>query len=88
MKDDVDRGLVFLAYQTSIENQFEFMTKLWINNADFKHGGTGVDPVIGQNPSDPNESVFAADLTAEAVSTYTQSPDTIFDRKRLRPAGD
>jgi Dyp-type peroxidase family len=54
VQDNVDRGLVFLAYQTSIENQFEFMTKLWINNADFKHGATGVDPVMGQNPGDPN----------------------------------
>jgi hypothetical protein len=28
---------------------------------------------------DPNTPVFAADVTAEVVSTYTQSPDTMFD---------
>jgi len=28
---------------------------------------------------DPNMPVFAADVTAEVVSTYTQSPDTMFD---------
>jgi Dyp-type peroxidase family len=54
VQDNVDRGLVFIAYQTSIINQFEFMTQNWINNPDFKHGGTGFDPLIDQNPNDPN----------------------------------
>jgi Dyp-type peroxidase family len=45
----VDRGLLFLAYQTSIENQFEFVTKNWVNSADFKAPGTGPDPILGQN---------------------------------------
>jgi Dyp-type peroxidase family len=45
----VDRGLLFLAYQTSIENQFEFVTKNWVNFADFKAPGTGPDPILGQN---------------------------------------
>lgn len=54
VQDNIDRGLVFLSYQTSIANQFEFMTKAWINNANFKHGGVGHDPIIGQNPGDPN----------------------------------
>lgn len=59
--DDVDRGLQFLAYQTSIENQFEFVTKVWVNNPNFKepfysspngqpkNQGGGHDPIIGQN---------------------------------------
>jgi len=49
----VDRGLLFLAYQTSIVDQFEFVTKNWVNNADFKENGTGFDPIIGQNSVDP-----------------------------------
>lgn len=44
--DDVDRGLQFLAYQTSILNQFEFVTKR------FNENGGGHDPIIGQNSED------------------------------------
>jgi Dyp-type peroxidase family len=59
--DEVDRGLQFLAYQTSIENQFEFVIKNWVNAPDFKepvnsspdgspiHQGGGYDPILGQN---------------------------------------
>jgi Dyp-type peroxidase family len=58
----VDRGLHFLAYQTSIQGQFEFVTQNWVNNPNFSeqaatgHECEGVselplghDPVIGQN---------------------------------------
>jgi Dyp-type peroxidase family len=58
--DDIDRGLQFLSYQTSIVNQFEFVTNCWVNNADFKEPSGddtvnanlrgGHDPIIGQNP--------------------------------------
>ena len=59
--DDVDRGLQFLAYQTSIENQFEFVVKNWVNPPNFKepfnkapdgtpiNQGGGHDPILGQN---------------------------------------
>ena len=33
--DKTDRGLHFLAYQTSIVNQFEFITRNWVNNPNF-----------------------------------------------------
>ena len=52
--DDVDRGLQFLAYQTSILNQFEFVTKRFNAkdyNETFENGG-GHDPIIGQNSED------------------------------------
>jgi Dyp-type peroxidase family len=60
--DRVSRGLHFLAYQTSIEDQFEFIIKNWVNNPDFKEPSAsdpthpsaenvrgGHDPIIGQN---------------------------------------
>jgi Dyp-type peroxidase family len=64
--DTVDRGLHFLAYMTSIEDQFEFIIKNWVNNPDFKENkgpaagpvanphdqGGGHDPIIGQNNVD------------------------------------
>jgi Dyp-type peroxidase family len=47
-KTSHSRGLMFVCYQTSIEDQFEFMTKFWINNPDFAKPGTGEDPILGQ----------------------------------------
>jgi deferrochelatase/peroxidase EfeB len=59
--DSVDRGLQFLCFQTSIENQFEFVIKQWVNNLNFKEKmeanpgptpatqGGGLDPILGQN---------------------------------------
>jgi Dyp-type peroxidase family len=46
--DDGNRGLLFLAYQTSIVNQFEFVTRNWVNNPNFKDPGSGHDPILGQ----------------------------------------
>ena len=47
--DNVDRGLLFIAYQTSIERQFEFATRNWVNDPNFSQPGAGFDLVIGQN---------------------------------------
>ncbi len=45
-------GLLFMAYQSSIENQFEFTQQSWANNANFHFNSpsqpVGIDPVIGQ----------------------------------------
>ena len=46
--DDVDRGLLFMAYMTSISNQFEFVMDHMFNNPDFKSPRTGVDPIVGE----------------------------------------
>ena len=32
--DDADRGLIFVAYQSSIERQFEFIQSRWLNDGD------------------------------------------------------
>jgi Dyp-type peroxidase family len=51
--DNVDRGLLFMSYQASIENQFEFVTKTWVNQDNSPHDSdphTGQDPLIGQSP--------------------------------------
>jgi Dyp-type peroxidase family len=46
IKDSVDRGLQFLAYMTSIRDQFEFVNNCWVNNADFKEprGAAATNP--------------------------------------------
>jgi deferrochelatase/peroxidase EfeB len=49
--DGVDRGLLFMAYQSSIADQFQFVTHTWVNQADAPHHGdpeTGHDPLISQ----------------------------------------
>jgi Dyp-type peroxidase family len=59
LSDTADRGLLFLAYQTSIERQFEYVTRVLVNNPGFKEPfdaqtrqGAGYDPIIGQNNRD------------------------------------
>jgi Dyp-type peroxidase family len=48
-------GLLFMCFQSSIENQFAFIQRIWVNNPEFARPifkpdapETGLDPVIGQ----------------------------------------
>jgi Dyp-type peroxidase family len=45
---EADRGLLFLAYQSSLERQFEFVTSEWFNKADHPERGDGHDSIISQ----------------------------------------
>jgi deferrochelatase/peroxidase EfeB len=50
--DGVDRGLLFMAYQGSITDQFHFVTQTWANEANAPHASippAGHDSLIGQN---------------------------------------
>jgi deferrochelatase/peroxidase EfeB len=56
---DGNRGLMFLSYQASISEQFEFLTKRWINRKDLPSNApspeghdSGYDLLIGQNVED------------------------------------
>lgn len=48
-----ERGLLFMAYQTSFERQFEFVQRNWLNNEDFLERADGWDPLCGQNNRSP-----------------------------------
>ncbi|KAJ6096020.1 hypothetical protein N7486_006766 [Penicillium sp. IBT 16267x] len=56
-KTKQDRGLMFLCYQTSLSNGFQFIRNRWINPDTFPSGKTaftggmnpGQDPVVGQS---------------------------------------
>jgi Dyp-type peroxidase family len=48
VKDDVDRGLLFMAYMTSITGQFEYVTEHFVNDPDFREANAGVDAILGQ----------------------------------------
>jgi len=41
-------GLLFMAFQNDIANQFEFTQRNWVNNPGFVKPAIGIDPVIGQ----------------------------------------
>ncbi len=34
---------------TSVVDQYEFVTKRWVNDPDFKERNAGVDPILGQS---------------------------------------
>jgi Dyp-type peroxidase family len=52
-------GLLFMAYQSDIANQFEFTQSSWANNPGFVKDNAGIDPVIGQgeNPTSQQQPV-------------------------------
>lgn len=45
--EKADRGLLFIAYQSSIERQFEFLQQDWVNESDAPRDKGGVDPILG-----------------------------------------
>jgi Dyp-type peroxidase family len=49
--DGVDRGLLFMAYQAAITDQFDFVTQTWVDGENSPHDSDppmGHDPLIGQ----------------------------------------
>ena len=50
---DPDRGLLFLCYEASLVDQFEFVQQFWINNAAFPQPDDGEDPVMAQSATGP-----------------------------------
>lgn len=59
--EGVDRGLLFLCYQRSISEQFEFVWRVWSNKTGTPRADAGFDPIIGQNgdrPPDARELYF------------------------------
>lgn len=48
--DGQDRGLLFLAYQSDLERQFEHVWSRWLNSPEFPRPGTGGEALVGQGP--------------------------------------
>lgn len=51
-----DRGLLFLCYQASITDQFEFIWRQWSNAMNTPRGDAGLDPILSQNGNDRPEA--------------------------------
>ena len=53
--EPTDRGLLFLAYQTSFKRQFQVLNSLWMNNASAPElTNEGYDLLVGQNGTGDN----------------------------------
>jgi Dyp-type peroxidase family len=61
--DRVERGLHFLCYQASIEDQFEFLQQRWANATDGPKAG-GHDLIIGQTPDGQRSIELPPTVTA------------------------
>ena len=55
-----ERGLIFVAYMASIEEQFEFLTRLWFGDRSFgavhNRPNPGLDPIMGHPQNQPAAS--------------------------------
>jgi Dyp-type peroxidase family len=49
---DKGRGIMFLAFNASIERQFEFLQSQWLNNGDEFRQGDDTDPIAGARYAD------------------------------------
>jgi Dyp-type peroxidase family len=47
---DSDKGLLFVAYQSSIVDQFEFLMRMWANKENTPRNNGGFDPILSQKP--------------------------------------
>lgn len=66
---DADRGLLFIAYQSSIGRQFEFVQRRWVNDPNVPEAGDGQDPLIATGATPPVCRVQTA--TGEKVVQLT-----------------
>ena len=83
-KTSHSRGLMFVSYQTSIENQFEFIIRNWINNANFAVPAAGHDPILGQRKGANRTRTF----TGAALGAPSGVPPAVtLERDFIRPTG-
>ena len=84
-------GLLFMAYQSDIERQFEFIQQQWVNNPGFPQDDTGNDPILGQNLdpsglwSDQNHNWQTAQAPNTALASAFQHH--FHDTVRLKGGG-
>lgn len=72
------RGLLFLSYQTSLTDQFEFLASSWMNTTSKPQAGdgSGHDLLIGQNPARDERRIRTATLLMGQGASVTRHPLT------------
>jgi Dyp-type peroxidase family len=73
--DGIDRGLLFMAYMTSIVDQFEYVTKRFVNAVDFKAARAGIDPIIGQAEAADGSRTRTFDVRVGGASHQLIAPE-------------
>ncbi|ERF74220.1 hypothetical protein EPUS_03410 [Endocarpon pusillum Z07020] len=65
------RGLLFACYQSSIDNGFQFIQKIWINNPEFPEAPStaGFDPFTAQPPNDGQLHITMFDPSEKKLDT-------------------
>jgi deferrochelatase/peroxidase EfeB len=83
-KTQASRGLMFVCYQTSITDQFEFILHKWVNEPNFAITAAGVDPILGQSPGEGRARVFTG---AVGNSPSGKPPAVTLEADFIRPTG-
>lgn len=87
-----DRGLLFVSYQSSIEDQFEFLTRNWVNRPDRPREKGGHDPILAQGEKrlvhltvgDKQEKILVpGNWVIPTGGEYFFAPSVQFFRERL-----
>lgn len=68
------RGLIFVCYQTSIENQFVFLQQRWANHPAHPNSEGGEDPLIGQGEEANSRHRFVEVRSPEPSSETLELP--------------
>jgi Dyp-type peroxidase family len=66
------RGLLFISYITSLEDQFEFVQRAWCNSVDFSQPNSGIDAIIGQTPAGASRPFLGAAPFSEVAANKPQ----------------
>jgi Dyp-type peroxidase family len=67
--DDGERGLLFLAYQTSLEQQFELLSRKWMNRPNAPEPSSGHDLLVGQERGTRTATLRAPGGEAVEIAT-------------------
>ena len=62
-------GLLFMAYNSRLDEQFVFTQKQWVNNLDFPKTKTGIDGVLGQGPNIPGGQLYSKEWDNPGAGT-------------------
>jgi deferrochelatase/peroxidase EfeB len=65
--EDGEKGMLFQCFQSSLQDQFEFLMHNWANTASHPQAGAGRDPLIGA-PSGPAQPWPAKYASARPLS--------------------
>lgn len=80
--DQLDRGLLFISYQASIREQFEFVAGSWMNDRakptpQLPPSDSGFDMIVGQNPNTAeNRQRFCLIGKSKSIVSTSEFPDS------------